>query len=101
MTTDSKKYLLGTALGLLVFWLLHRNFLKKSDEEKAVPVTDANIAIATDAFTAALEAGEPQSTLNDLNSSFASEYSLRMYVRKSDGVLVVTDLSGKEIKTIK
>lgn len=56
-----------------------------------------NSFLALKAYIAAYNAGEPQSALDELNRELAKEYSVRVYRRKSDGKLVVCDLTGTEI----
>lgn len=48
-------------------------------------------------YISAYNNGEPQSVLDELNREFAKEFKVKVYRRKSDGKLVVCDLSGKEI----
>lgn len=49
------------------------------------------------AYVEAYNNGEPQSVLDELNREFAKEFGCKVYRRKSDRKLVVTDLEGKEI----
>lgn len=49
------------------------------------------------AYIEAYNNGEPQSVLDELNREFAKEFGCKVYRRKSDRKLVVTDLEGKEI----
>jgi hypothetical protein len=48
-------------------------------------------------YISAYNNGEPQSVLDELNREFAKEFKVKVNRRKSDGKLVVYDLSGKEI----
>jgi hypothetical protein len=48
-------------------------------------------------YISAYNNGEPQSVLDELNREFAKEFKVKVYRRKSDGKLVVCDLSGKQI----
>lgn len=101
ISTDTKIFVLGTLLGATLSYFLWRLYFRDDAQAPFQPeVTDEHIEEALTAYTLALEKGEDQSLLNDLNTQFAGEYGLRVYQRKSDGKIVATDLSGKEVKVI-
>ena len=123
MTNEHKKAILVFGAGLLLFWLFKpkskkitaETNLKYAEEEDnpkdrqkiTAPTMSAKSAaknpMAKGAFAAlkayvdAYNNGEPQSVLDELNREFAKEFKVRVYRRKSDKKLVVTDLEGKEI----
>lgn len=123
VTDDQKKALLIFGTSILLFWLFkpklnkvkhdtNLNFTNEEDSPKdrkkmTAPTLSAKTLKANphvkDAFgclKAYIEAynnGEPQSVLNELNREFAKEFKVKVYRRKSDGKVVVCDLSGKEI----
>jgi len=49
------------------------------------------------AYIAAYNAKEPQSVLDDLNTEISDSYGLKVYRRRSDNKLVVSDLNGDDI----
>jgi hypothetical protein len=108
--------------GFLLFWIFKPKFKKpdtdninfssnedspknrKKVEEPTMSQKDAkknpkaaNAFGALKAYISAFNAGEPQSVLDELNRELSKEFSVKVYRRKSDGKLVVCDLSGKEI----
>lgn len=123
MTTEQKKAIFIFSAGLLLFWIFkpkmkrvnadtNFNLTEKednpSDRKKMADPTmsDAtakanpqakNAFGALKGYISAYNNGEPQNVLDDLNREFAKEFKVKVYRRKSDGKLVVCDLSGKEI----
>jgi hypothetical protein len=123
MTTEQKKAIFIFSAGLLLFWIFKPKMKKvnadtnfnltekednPSDRKKMSEPTmsDAtakanpqakNAFGALKAYISAYNNGEPQNVLDDLNREFAKEFKVKVYRRKSDGKLVVCDLSGKEI----
>jgi hypothetical protein len=123
MTTEQKKAIFIFSAGLLLFWIFKPKMKKvnadtnfnlsekednPSDRKKMSEPTmsDAtakanpqakNAFGALKAYISAYNNGEPQNILDDLNREFAKEFKVKVYRRKSDGKLVVCDLSGKEI----
>jgi hypothetical protein len=102
MTADNKNALFGFGLALLLFYLLQRSFMKSDSPETNIQpaITDDNINIAITAYQNAINAGEPASVLNDLNTSFVQDYGFRISQRQSDGRFSVTNLSGREVKVV-
>lgn len=100
MKTETKEYLLGSALALVAFWLLCKTVLRKSEEIVRPAITQENIDIAVSAYMSAVQNNEPQAVLNDLNKSTSKDYGVRVYQNKSDGAFVVTDLDGKEVRRV-
>jgi hypothetical protein len=123
LTNDHKKALLVFGVGFLLFWLVKPRMKKlsttdnirygddepnpKDREKMTAPTMSAKSAsknpLAKNGFAAlkayidAYNNGEPQNVLDELNREFAKEFKVRVYRRKSDRKLVVTDLDGKEI----
>lgn len=99
MTPQAKNAIIGVVIGLGIFFLLKKNFSSALPGATAAQpeVTAQNIQIVLDAYTSAVGDNQPQSTLNELNTATSTEYGLRVYQRKSDGVFIVTDLSGKQV----
>lgn len=99
MTPLHKNALLGVLLGLGAFFFFKKSLTvnRSNMDASQPPITAQNIQIALDAYTAAVNDSAEQSTLNELNTTTSAEYGLRVYQRKSDGVFIVTDLSGKQV----
>ena len=123
MTTEQKKAIFIFSAGFILFWLFKPKMkivnadtnLKLHDKEDdpksrtkmtapTMSTSDAknnpqakNAFGSLKAYISAYNNGEPQSVLDDLNREFAKEFKVKVYRRKSDGKLVVCDLSGKEI----
>jgi len=122
MKQDHMKALFILTSGFLLFWIFKPKFKKpdtdninfSSDEESpkdrkkvSEPTMSqkdakknpkaANAFGALKAYISAYNAGEPQSVLDELNREISKEFEVKIYRRKSDGKLVVCDLSGKEI----
>jgi hypothetical protein len=123
MTDNNKKTILIVSLAFLLFIVVKpkkkkitaQTNLKLTDEEDApkdrtpmkVPTMSSKTAkdnpqvknafACLKAYIDAYNNGEPQSVLDELNREFAKEFSCKVYRRKSDRKLVVTDLDGKEI----
>ncbi len=64
------------------------------DNESSVKPTKENAEIVMKAYSAAMQAGEPQSALTELNKECMKDYGMRCYMDK-DNKLVVCDVSGK------
>ena len=123
MTDNNKKTILIVSLAFLLFIVVKpkkkkitaQTNLKLTDEEDApndrtpmkVPTMSTKTAkenpqvknafACLKAYIDAYNNKEPQSVLDELNREFAKEFSCKVYRRKSDRKLVVTDLDGKEI----
>ena len=123
MTDNSKKTILIVSLAFLLFMVVKpkkkkitaQTNLKLTDEEDApkdrTPMKAPTMSSKTaqknpqakngfaclKAYIDAYNNGEPQSVLDELNREFAKEFGCKVYRRKSDRKLVVTDLDGKEI----
>jgi len=123
MTDDNKKALLVFSVGILLFLLIkpkkkktngstNLNFTNEEDSPKQrsqmkMPTMSEKSAKANPmakngfaclkAYISAYNNGEPQDVLDELNREFAKEFKCKVYRRKSDRKLVVTDLDGKEI----
>jgi hypothetical protein len=123
MTDNNKKAILVVSIALLLFMVVKpkrkkvnaETKLSLSDEEadpkdrtpmKTPTMSDKSAQANPKAKSAfgclkayidAYNNGEPQSVLDELNREFAKEFGCKVYRRKSDGKLVVTDLEGKEI----
>jgi hypothetical protein len=123
MTDNNKKTILIVSLAFLLFLVVKpkkkkmnaQTKMSLTDEEDApkdrTPMkaptmsnksaqTNAKAKSAFACLKAYIEAynnGEPQSVLDELNREFAKEFGCKVYRRKSDRKLVVTDLDGKEI----
>ena len=123
MKYEHKKALFVFGMGFLLFWLFrpklnkiahntnlnHTNSVDNPANRKKInsPTISEKTLKANpqvkDAFgclKAYIEAynnGEPQNVLDELNREFAKEFKVKVYIRKSDGKMVVCDLSGKEI----
>jgi hypothetical protein len=123
MTDTNKKTILIVSIAFLLFMVVKpkrkklnaQSKMSLTDEEDApkdrtpmkVPTMSSKTAQknpqAKNAFAClkgyvdAYNNGEPQSVLDELNREFAKEFGCKVYRRKSDRKLVVTDLEGKEI----
>jgi hypothetical protein len=123
MTDNNKKTILIFSLAFLLFMVVKpkkkkmnaQSNLKLSEEEDSpkdrtpmkVPTMSSKTAqknpqvknafACLKGYVDAYNNGEPQSVLDELNREFAKEFSCKVYRRKSDRKLVVTDLEGKEI----
>jgi hypothetical protein len=122
LTDNHKKFLLVFGGGFLLFLLFkpkrkkitaetNLNFSDDVDSPKdrkkiTEPTIDAkemkdtkirNSFGALKGYIDAYNNGEPKEVLDKLNREFAKEFKCKVYQRKSDGKLVVCDLSGKEI----
>lgn len=102
MSLDTRKTILGFGLGITVFILSLKTWLKTSGDsgmlaksQKAVSSQDVQTAIT--AYAAAVSDGADTSVLNDMNRAFAAEMNLRVYQDSNTGEIVATDLSGNEI----
>lgn len=113
MTDNTKKFLVVFGGGFLLFWLLKDSRLmgatgKKKDatgpsEKIKTPEIDpkqiknkqqANAFVALKAYVDAVNAGENQKALDDLNREFTKDLKVRVYKRSSDNKLVVSNLEG-------
>ena len=123
MTQDTKKALFIFGAGFLLFLIFKPKMKRitaetnlkyedeadnpKNREKIPTPTMNAKSAakhplakggfIALKAYVDAYNNGEPQKVLDELNTEFAKEYKVKVYRRKSDKKLVVTDLNGNEI----
>jgi hypothetical protein len=68
------------------------------DNESNIKPTKENAEIVAKAYSAAMQAGEPSSTLTELNKECMKDYGMRAFAA-SDGKLVVKDSAGKIILT--
>lgn len=102
------KFIVIAGGGFAMFWLFRH--LKGDNiiaEPKAgfagsnidmTPPTEKQLLdaeIVTDAYIAALEAGEPAEKLTELNGELIKEFGMRCYLK--DAHLVVCDVMGKQI----
>jgi hypothetical protein len=114
MTDNTKKFLVVFGGGFLLFWLLKDSRLmgatgKKKDaavgpaDKIKSPEIDpkqiknkqqANAFVALKAYVDAVNAGENQKALDDLNREFTKDLKVRVYKRSSDSKLVVSNLEG-------
>jgi hypothetical protein len=66
------------------------------DNETNVKPTKENAEIVARAYTAAMQAGEPDTALTELNKECMKDYGMRCYIGK-DNKLVVCDVSGNVV----
>jgi hypothetical protein len=106
MNLKLKKVLLISGGGLLLFWAFKKlrpyGGKEKSSKIKSgsIPTSDSekkNAAIVIKAYSDASKAGESAQFLDEMNATFAKEYSLRVYKDKGTGKLFAADLSGNKI----
>jgi len=106
MNLKLKKVLLISGGGLLLFWAFKklRPYGGKDKSSKiktsSLPSSDSekkNAAIVIKAYSDASKAGESAQFLDEMNGTFAKEYSLRVYKDKGTGKLFAADLSGNKI----
>lgn len=106
MNDNLKKALIIFGGGFILYWLFKDKGLSdmKKDEKIETPEVDgkqlgnkakANAFIALKAYIDAVNNRENEKALEELNREFAKELKVRVYKRSSDGVIVVSDLSGK------
>ena len=102
MQIKSKAFILGAVLGVSMFFGIWYFYLRPGDiDDTKMPVaTDQDMQDAAEAYALAMQEGETQTTLDQMNQDFASRYGIKIYQRKSDGAMVVTDTSGKQVKVI-
>jgi len=99
MTTQTKVFLLGSVLAAALFTGIWYFYIREDPNEKLKePVTGSQMEEAAQAYALAVQEGVPQATLDEMNSDYAKMYGIRIYQRKSDGVFVITDTAGKQIK---
>lgn len=67
------------------------------DEEANNNERSSDAIVALSAYISAYNAKEPQSVLDDLNTEISDSYGLKVYRRRSDNKLVVSDLNGDDI----
>lgn len=100
MNAKAKIFILGSLLGAAFYtatwWLYLRPSASKSDQP---PITDENIQTAITAYTLALQENAPEGELTDLNRTFAKDFGIKVF-KRSDDKIVVTNLSGREIKIV-
>lgn len=95
---ELKKAIFGIGAGVLLFYIGWRIFGDKPEKKTSQPpVTKENIDIALAAYQDAVQAGEPQSKLNEINDQLAKDFGLRVKQRPSDGRFVVSNLAGKQV----
>ena len=108
MNDTLKKALIIFGGGFIIFWLFKDKGIKNTsnDEKIDAPKIDPkelanankkNAFIALKAYIDAVNNRENEKALDELNREFAKELKVRVYKRSSDGVVVVSDLSGKVI----
>jgi hypothetical protein len=106
MNLKLKKVLLISGGGLLLFWAFKklRPYGGKDKSSKiktsSLPSSDSdkkNAAIVVKAYSDASKAGESAQFLDEMNATFAKEYSMRVYKDKGSGKLFATDLTGNKI----
>lgn len=99
MNAKAKIFLIGTSIGLIFLYATWQLYLKPSTKENEQPViTDENIETAATAYGLALQENAPEAELQDLNRTFAKDFGLKVF--KRDDKIVVTNLSGREIKIV-
>lgn len=99
MNAKAKIFLLGIPIGLILFYATWRLYLKPSAKQSDQPeVTDENIETAVTAYSLALQENAPPAELLELNRAFAKDFGLKIHQREDK--LVVTNLSGHEIKIV-
>jgi hypothetical protein len=108
MNKNLVKWILIFGGGFLGFTLLKpkKQELLKANEasvdksfdsnESAVKPTKENAEIVATAYSAAMQANEPSSKLNELNKECMKEYGMRCYMDKNNK-LIVCDVSGNVI----
>lgn len=114
MNDNAKKFLVVFGGGFLLFWLLKDSRLMGATGKKKENVSgpadkikspeidpkqiknkqQANAFVALKAYIDAMNAGENQKALDDLNREFTKDLKVRVYKRSSDGKLVVSNLEG-------
>lgn len=104
LSLDFRRALFGIGGGLFVFWLLQKTLLNKNEYNIDNPESiknpdDEDIQKAIIAYQSAVQAGESQQSLMDLNADLVKEFGVRVYRRKSDGRFIATDIAGKQIET--
>lgn len=99
MNAKTKIFFLGTSIGFISLYATWRLYLKPSAEKSEQPaITDENIQTAVTAYSLALEENAPAAELTDLNRAFAKDFGLKVFKREDK--IVVTNLSGREIKIV-
>jgi hypothetical protein len=102
MNPNIKKALLIFGGGLLLFWAFKKIRpidvkSKKATTKTATDEQKKNAAIVLKAYGEAMKAGEKKEFLDEMNTEFAQEFGLRVYINKGDGKLFVADLEGNKI----
>lgn len=99
---DLVKFTCGIGLGFVLAYGIVKCFWDKDKTTKVdqPPVSQENIQIAVSAYQGAIEAGEDDLALMELNKELKSEYGLSVMYRQIDGKYIVKDNSGKEVKSV-
>jgi hypothetical protein len=100
LTTQVKEALIVAGITIVVLGItlpkMKKNAIPKPDTADKSEVTQKeNARIALDAFMTAVENGENNRGLQQLNSQLGQTYGLRIY--KKDNYYVAKDSTGKEI----
>jgi hypothetical protein len=106
MNLKFKKVLLIAGGGALLFWAFKKirpyggkdKVTKiKSGSNPSSETEKKDAVLVLKAYSDASKAGESAQFLDEMNSTFAKEYSLRVYKDKGTGKLFAADLSGNKI----
>lgn len=104
MSSDTKKGIIITVLGVGLAWLLVyiANKERKEDqgEVSAHIITDESIMVAYKAYKSGLDSGESKEALAEINNELKSEYGLSVDYRPMKNKFVVYDKKGKLLKEI-
>lgn len=102
MTLENRKFIIGTAVGLLLFFGVYHFFLNKpateKKEEKNVSPDDIDTAVR--AYKAAYEKGEDTATMIELNKQLKKELGCTVSFDQGVKKYMVKDVDGRVIKSM-
>lgn len=101
MSGKDKSGLIGFACGIgltfLVLWLINRD---KKDKDVEPPVSDENISVAVEAYSKAMNEGQDQASLDELNKQLKQEFGVTVEYKQAINKYYVRDKSGKKVKEV-
>lgn len=103
MSVETRKIIIGVLAAAGLYYLILYVFDKKKndpDTPKQIPITDENIDVAVEAYSAALANQEDPATMEEMNKSFLQEYGISIKQRSDDGRLIIRNMAGNNIKIV-
>lgn len=98
---QTRQAILITILGGLIGGVIIYMVKKERSGPSNKSVIDSNgVNVAITAYSKAVEAGEPQENLDDLNLELKQEFGVSVERMPLSGSLIAYDLNGKKIKEV-